>query len=147
MKCYIYRNLHKPGHTYSLRAMEGEHKGLVIGYSPYFVVEGAKFVVNQAGRQRVLDSGHKNVHAGIVGNVTVAYDYTVVRKTSLESQQVRYHMPRCLCVVKYNPHKAATFYDVNTDEAVYGAKTAIVMGSRIEAYVPTVLADLHQVRV
>lgn len=61
MKVYIYRNLHRPGHVYSLRAMEGEHRGRVVGYASSLFVEDAEFRVNEAGRQRVLSTKQKNV--------------------------------------------------------------------------------------
>lgn len=134
MKCYIYRNLHKPGHTYSLRAMEGEHKGRVIGYSSCFAVEDVKFVVNEAGRQKVLATGHKNVHAAIVGNVTSLYSYESRRSTQIELYETYYNLTSRRTEVKYNPHKAATFYDVNTDEPVRGASIVVVSGNRLEAY-------------
>lgn len=134
MKCYIYRNLHKPGHTYSLRAMEGEHAGRVIGYSSCFAVEDVKFVVNEAGRQKVLATGHKNVHAAIVGSVTSLYGYEARRSTQIELHETYYNMQSQMTNVSYNPHKAATFYNVNTGEPVYGAGVVFVSGNRIEAY-------------
>lgn len=66
MKVFVYRNLHKG--CYSIRALEGEHKGKVVGWNNSVLLSNATQKVSEAGRQRVLRDKQKNVHTGIVGN-------------------------------------------------------------------------------
>lgn len=68
LKVFVYWNLHK--NTYSIRAMEGEKKGRVVGYADLIYLENARGKVSEAGRLRVIREKSKNVHAGIVGYVT-----------------------------------------------------------------------------
>jgi len=42
-------------------------KGRVIAWEKSIVIKGPLFVVSEAGRQRVIREGRKNVHAGIRG--------------------------------------------------------------------------------
>jgi hypothetical protein len=60
MRVDVYWNLHKK--CWSVR-----HKGLVLGYASRLVVNDAKFVVQPAGRRRVLETKKKNVHAFVRG--------------------------------------------------------------------------------
>ena len=57
---FIYRNLHK--HCFSIR-----QNSLVKAHTDKVRVLFPKFKVNEAGRQRVLEEGRKNVHAGVMG--------------------------------------------------------------------------------
>ena len=55
---------------YSVRALEGEHKGKVFTYARYAEVIDAEFVVRPSGQKRVRESGQKNVHAFVRGLIT-----------------------------------------------------------------------------
>ena len=65
MKVFVYRNLTKK--CFSIMALEGEKKGRVIAHRHFVDLTDVTFKVSEAGRQRVLKTGHKNVHAGLVG--------------------------------------------------------------------------------
>lgn len=136
MKCFVYRNLHKPNHTYSIKALEGEHKGRVIGYASSITIEEAPFVVREAGRQRVLETGHKNVHAGIIGTFTSARDYEERLTTPPHFNEKDYDISssRPNVIVTYNPYVAPTFFNVKTKEPVHGAGLVCLWGALIEAY-------------
>jgi len=54
----VYRNLHK--NTWSIRSRT---TGRVVEHSDNVLVRAAKFVVQPAGRKRVLQEQRKNVHA------------------------------------------------------------------------------------
>lgn len=54
----VYRNLNKSGVWYSIR-----QDGRVIAHAQTVVLINVKFVVGEAGRQRVLKTGRRNVHA------------------------------------------------------------------------------------
>jgi hypothetical protein len=61
-KMFVYWNSHK--HIWSVRD-QTTHK--IITHLPFFCLSNCQFVVSEKGRQRVLRTGHKNVHAGVVG--------------------------------------------------------------------------------
>jgi hypothetical protein len=60
----VYRNINKPGPQmwYSIR-----QDGLVVGHTKDITLKNVYFVVREAGRQRVLKTGRKNVHAWVLG--------------------------------------------------------------------------------
>ena len=91
MKVFVYYNLHK--HVFSIKAMEGDRKGRVVGYSTHITLSDAMPKVSEAGRQRVIRERKKNVHAGIVGIVESLGD---VGDQAGQS-------------VTYNPYKFSTF--------------------------------------
>jgi hypothetical protein len=64
----VYRNLHK--NCYSVRALTGENKGRVIDHVQSITLTDAKFVVQPAGRDRVLREKRKNVHAFVRGHIS-----------------------------------------------------------------------------
>lgn len=65
MRVFVYFNLHKK--RWSVRALEGDQKGLVIAHCDEVWLRNATTRVSEKGRQRVLRERRKNVHAGIVG--------------------------------------------------------------------------------
>lgn len=136
MRCFIYRNLHKPGHTYSVKSLEGEYKGQVIGYAQSMIIKDASLIVREAGRQRVIETGHKNVHAGIVGTIVAARGYEERHPCALTFDDQYYNVPVAQphIIVKYNPYVAPTFYNAKTKEPVHNAGLICLWGSLIEAY-------------
>lgn len=89
---FVYFNLHKK--TFSIKALEGENKGKVIGYSDTVTLSTASPKVSEAGRQRVLKEKRKNVHSGIVGRVESILPTTITE---------------CMDRIEYNPYKYTTF--------------------------------------
>mgnify|MGYP001594450191 CR=1 FL=1 len=61
-KVRVYRNLHNG--LFSV-----QHKGIVVAHVPAVHLNDAHFVVNEAGRQKVLREKKKNVHAFVVGTI------------------------------------------------------------------------------
>lgn len=61
----IYWNLHRD--VFSVRSRRSEDYGRVIAHVDSFRLERSFFVVNEAGRQRVLQEKRKNVHAFVRG--------------------------------------------------------------------------------
>ena len=101
MKVFVYYNLHR--HTWSIKALEGPQRGLVIGHSDTVLLADATGKVSEAGRQRVLRDKRKNVHAGIVG--------------TLIHTEVEGYFPGT--EVTYNPYKYHTFVYREVDSTPY----------------------------
>jgi len=97
MRVFVYFNLHKK--CFSIKALEGDRKGLVIAHRDVVVLENCKFKVSEAGRQRVLREKRKNVHAGVTGEWTESVrDNADFEHLSIMGRQVT-----------YNPYKYASF--------------------------------------
>lgn len=82
----IYRNLNSKEVSYSV-----QQDGLVVGHTKELGINLPRFKVSQAGRRRVLQEKHKNVHAFIVGHIRPVT-----------------HIDKSFKLV-YNPYKAGTF--------------------------------------
>lgn len=74
MRVFIYRNLNRKGIVFSLKALDGPHKGLVYGYASEILLKDVAFEVSESGRQRVLRDKKKNVHAGVEGTIVSIID-------------------------------------------------------------------------
>jgi len=114
MRVFVYYNLHR--HLWSIKALEGAHKGRVIGYSHTVLLQDAVGKVSQAGRRRVLREKRKNVHAGIVG--------------TLVHMEGEGYFPG-LNEITYNPYKYDSFVDKDTEEAYSGSQFAYMAHKRV----------------
>ena len=106
MSVDIYFNLHKK--VFSVR-----HKGKVIGHATALTVMNPKFVVQPAGRAKVLRDKVKNVHAFVRTDSmwTVEDDWYCVEVYKKER-------------VKYNPYMSDTFVSCATGDAIHKAEVA-----------------------
>ena len=107
MRVDVYRNLHKD--TWSIR---DRNTGRVVEHSDNVKVTNASFVVQPAGRERVLREKHKNVHAFIRG------DY--------EPSHWNSNVDPCYIQVKYNPYAYGHFYLVDTHDPVAHAPLVVL---------------------
>ena len=64
MKVKVYWNLNK-------NCWSVQHKGKVVYHLPKVKLINVSFKVSEAGRQRVIKEGRKNVHAFVVGNLVL----------------------------------------------------------------------------
>ena len=64
MKVRVYWNLHK-----DMWSIKDKKANKLLGWSTSIILTDCTFPVSEAGRQRVLASGHKNVHAYIEGTL------------------------------------------------------------------------------
>jgi len=102
MKVAIYWNLHKK--IFSIQSREKENYGKVIDHVVSAVIQSPKFVVRQAGREKVLKENSKNVHAFITGTLRwVSDDF-------FEFSEGRR--------ITYNPYKYNSFVIADTKEQV-----------------------------
>jgi hypothetical protein len=114
MKVFVYFNLHKK--LFSVRALEGDRKGLVIAHVNVIGLSDVTFKVSEAGRQRVLREQRKNVHAGVVGTWGEAsWDHEGLER------------------VTYNPYKYSTFVNMADETPVLTAKRVVLESKRIFA--------------
>lgn len=134
MKCFIYRNLHKAGYWYSLKALEGEYKGRVIGHASMMVITHATLKVNEHGRQKVIATKTKNVHAGVVGDVSSAYNLISRLPNQIPTTLDWISSDIPSIELSYNPYKAAYFVDRKTGKPVHEAGLVRFNGALIEAY-------------
>jgi hypothetical protein len=111
-KVFVHRNLNKPPY-WTIKARNGEDAGLVIGYDKSVHLKNVVFVVGEKSRQRVLASGQKNVHAGVVGNIVDG------------GMDTNGWIP-----VTYNPYTNRTFVRVDNGEPVFKAKEAILKNEK-----------------
>ena len=114
MKVFVYYNLHK--NLFSVKALEGEKKGLVIAHVKRISLEDVEFKVSQAGRQRVLREQRKNVHAGVKGSWVMGHRERVT-----------------LTAVMYDPYLYSTFVTRAAEEPVYKASYAYLYDQAIWA--------------
>jgi hypothetical protein len=110
MRVEVYRNLHN-----GLMSVREAH-GLVLTHEDVVFVRDASFVVQPAGRERVLREKRKNVHAFVrgdlagfsAGSLTGFDDYTSWKQAT------------------YNPYKCSTFVDKTTGEPLHSANKVVV---------------------
>jgi len=97
----------------------------VIFHAQSVALTGAHFSVNAKGRQRVLEERQKNVHAGVVGYLSMAIvikerypDATVAGSHELEYPVAYFTTHKSAQEVTYNPYKFDAFVDVTTETPV-----------------------------
>ena len=113
-KVEVYWNLHKK--VWSVR-----HKGRVIAHRKTVDLYDVKWVVQPAGRKRVLNEGRKNVHAFARGKLS---------EHSLGRDVLREMFP-----VMYNPYKVKTFVRADTYEPVMYSQYALLQSRNGKPYV------------
>ncbi|QIW88623.1 hypothetical protein P59_254 [Bacillus phage P59] len=108
-KSEVYFNLHK--HVFSM-----VQDGLVVLHSESVVLTEATFKVSEAGRQRVLREGRKNVHAKVHGNFQGTWDGDI---------------PEGFRRAHYNPYDFDSFVDRETLEPLTEAAEVILQDKKI----------------
>lgn len=112
MKVFVYYNLHRK--VWSVKALEGEHKGKVIAHRRDVVLQKPKPKVSEAGRQRVLRERRKNVHAGLVGEW---FDQKILQAEG--------------DLITYNPYKYETFVYADDKQPFTGASVALMQDREV----------------
>ena len=112
MKVRAYYNLHR--HCWSVQALEGEHKGRVIGHAAAVELNQFNTKVSLAGRERVLKERKKNVHAFIEGQLVGATEWISKRDTGIPSG-ISGDLGRYRTQITYNPYKYDCFVEVGSE--------------------------------
>lgn len=108
----VYRNLTRQ--CLSLQA-----GGRVIGHAYAMLIEDARPVISEAGRQRVIATGRKNVHAYIEGRA---------RRVNLQEARELYDLHRdTVQVITYNPHRAPGFAYRDRPGVQWGGGGAVLL--------------------
>ena len=111
----VYYNLHED--VLSLR-----HDGRVKAHAPAAFLTDVELVVNQAGRERVIAEGRKNVHAFVRGNLRAGIPYAELARLKPVA-------------VTYNPYKFSSFVERATLKPLHAAKFVAVIDKLIIAWV------------
>jgi hypothetical protein len=94
---------------WSIRTISG---GKTIHHTLNAWLENCEFKVHESGRQRVLDTGKKNVHAGVIGDLVTWKEFDV---------DVSGWTP---CY--YNPVQFDSFVDARTKKPIYYAEQVVM---------------------
>lgn len=112
LKVAVYCNIKT--RTLSIKALQGELKGLVVAKAEKIDMRNVRYRVSAAGRQRVTDQQRKNVHAFVVGEVDAIWGATL--RDDIDNDTVLalgVNRPFLPCVggrrVSYNPYENSTF--------------------------------------
>ena len=123
-KIEVYRNLHKD--CFSVR-----HKGKVVGYlhdNEQLALTNVKFVVQPAGRAKVLRENKKNVHAFVRGEY-VGYENNLTNNLYFgEFKDLDFY------AVSYNPYKSDKFVVKETGEPIESNSEALIRGGKVLLY-------------
>lgn len=115
MKVFVYYNLHRK--LWSIRALEGPMRGRVVAHRGALLLRGVTPKVSQAGRERVIREGRKNVHAGLVG----IWDDNVPWV----------HGGPC-STITYNPYRYTGFVHKNGEAPYTGSAMAFLSAHSVE---------------
>lgn len=107
MKVDVYKNLHED--CISVRSRESEDYGRVVAHRPCVTIVDAEFVVQPSGREKVVQSGVKNVHAFVRG------EWNDDEKVQVADAKVDYW-----------PKHEGQFIEVESERPVDGARRATV---------------------
>ena len=120
-KIEVYRNLHKK--CFSVR-----HKGKVVGYlqdSEQLSLTNVKFVVQPAGRAKVLREKKKNVHAFVRG------EYTGFKNNLIEEIYFGPFHDLDFSNVSYDPYKSDKFIVESDGKPVAWFPQALIRGGKV----------------
>lgn len=115
MRVFVYWNSREG--MFSVASRDRFVPGRVFLHADRIVVSDARFVVSSAGRRRVLDTGQKCVHAGVLGDVVEASGTVLV-----DPAEVPFAVPR-------HPHGS-------WDDAMLGRTRRVIYNPRtVETFV------------
>ena len=108
----VYFNLHKKVWSIMTKTPKGWR---VTGHAARLVLRDVRFVVSQAGRERTVREGRKNVHAFAIGTI-VDYEWGCTGRR-----------------IRYNHYKYTTFVD-DAEQPVHNVDCAVLEGRSVQEY-------------
>lgn len=97
--------------------------GQRIEYAAWVSLKGARFVVQEVGRQRCIREGQRNVHAWVVGEE--------ILRCKAEFPGEFSRVPTGYRQAVYNPWEGGAFVDLETKAALYEAARVIMVGKDV----------------
>ncbi len=148
MKVFVYRNLH--ANKWSIKALEGEHKGLVIGHAEDILLSNATPKVSKAGRERVLRTRKKYVHAGLVGTLAACEGVTWRKELSGDTScNLNAHGGDTGTLISYNPYRCGAFFSADHGHEFLRAKHVLFDDNLVYAIDaelrPNGIADIYHI--
>ena len=122
MRYETYFNLHRKCLSY--RSMT---RGGRVQHADVLEFNDPEFVVQPAGREKVLREGKKNVHAFVRGELLGMWDEQSPAPESYQPIGIGWRE------VKYNPYKYQSFVWADTEVPVARAQRAVLFGKHIWA--------------
>lgn len=117
MRVSVYYNLHKK--CLSVRSNQGDSYGKVIQHRYAVWLKDVKFIVNESGRKKVVQTKHKNVHAFVRG-------YLIDDIIGLGLNEVE---------VIYNPYKYDSFVEKQSLKPIKDAVYVKIIDKKIIAFI------------
>ena len=116
----VYRNLRN-----GMWSIKNRLTGLVMGWVSECVVQDATLVVQPAGNQRVRDTGRKNVHAFVRGNLQLPYGDGIMANMDLYDP----------VSITYDPYEYRTFVRIKDESPIHKAPYVELHRKGVIAYV------------
>lgn len=137
----VYKNLNDDCLSILSRDTDSDDYGNVIAHADFVLLEDVDFVVQDAGQEKVRETGVKNVHAMVRGDVVgVGMDGEVEWNLMVRM------FGNDMCNVNYNPHETDAFevmeavrmddHDLSEGDAVEKAVYASVTEAGVGAMLP-----------
>lgn len=117
----VYRNLHRK--CWSVRDRKTRR---VVDRTDVIILADCTFKVSEAGRQRVLATGRKNVHAFVRGDRDSTRKLEVARQGYMRRWQ--------MTEVTYDPRKGPSFVRKDTGLPVFKADLVVLSRRGVFAY-------------
>lgn len=112
MRVFVYKHSRK--NVWSVKALEGQYEGLVIGHATELMLRDATFKVSEKARQKVVETRRKSVHAGVVGTLASAcWDAWDAVSFGLDVWPFPCKPNKPGARVRYNPYEGPWFTDMN----------------------------------
>lgn len=106
---------------WSVRAISGPNKGRLFYHCHAIVIDQPKFIVQPAGRAKVLQTKRKNVHAFVRGhlfnNQRIFNDFTKRVDEATE--------------VTYNPYIREKFFTVEDEQPVTQGNISVLLNGKV----------------
>lgn len=118
IKVECYYNSHK-------ELVSVRKRGKVISHADGVLLKNPEFIVQEGGRQRVLREKKKNVHAYVRGELIAEIPEDTLKGLIEMADDAGYK------AVRYCPYDRKTFYEKDSDSAVYSGSYAMIYGSKI----------------
>lgn len=118
----VYRNLN--GGDLSIMNMKTR---LVVAHAEWVTLESVEFVVSPSGKKRALETGQRNVHAFVQGQVVNIGGLTPYKGREFRWNESFFFGSENPERVKYDPFSEKGFYLVDTGEEVTRAAFAMVL--------------------